>query len=230
MVEGDSLDVICAADGYPRPAVDVTLDRNGTMPTIMALASGKQVPSMINEQFKPSVYETYRIVGLTPEDNGRHVTCQVDMKQIDKKLIRSTSKQLYIECRSTVCEERTTSSKNSVSSFFSLSLSHLVRPVVAEKSKKIYVGINQTRTINCTVLRANPKYIRYSINGLSSAVQRRTHADQHDLFYTFEITPTSIEQFRPFNVTANNSIGSEACTYELIHGGTRKNTIDCSSN
>ena len=100
MVEGESLDVICAADGYPRPAVDVTLDRNGTMPTIMALASGKQAPSLINEQFKPSVYETYRIVGLTPEDNGRSVTCQVDMKQMDKKLIRSTSKQLYIECRS----------------------------------------------------------------------------------------------------------------------------------
>jgi len=96
---------------------------------------------------------------------------------------------------------------------------HLVGPKVIEKSKKIYCGINQTRTINCTVLRANPPYIRYSINGLSPSVARRTYGDQNSLQYTFDITPTSIEQFRPFNVTANNSIGYDTCTYELIHGG-----------
>jgi hypothetical protein len=90
---------------------------------------------------------------------------------------------------------------------------------VIEKSKKIYCGINQTRTVNCTVLRANPPYIRYAINGLSSSVQRRTYGDQHDLQYTFDITPSSVEQFHPFNVTANNSIGFDTCTYELIHGG-----------
>ena len=100
-----------------------------------------------------------------------------------------------------------------------LSFVHLVRPVVAEKSKKIYCGINQTRTINCTVLRANPKYIRYSIHGLLPSVHRRIFSDANDFFYSFEITPTSIDQFRRFNVTANNSIGYDACTYELIHGG-----------
>lgn len=88
-----------------------------------------------------------------------------------------------------------------------------------EKSKKIYCGINQTRTINCTVQRANPSYIRYSINGLSPYVQRRTYGDQNELQYTFDITPTAIEQFRSFNVTANNSIGFDTCSYELIHGG-----------
>jgi len=101
----------------------------------------------------------------------------------------------------------------------------LVRPTVAEKSKKIYCGINQTRTINCTVLRANPAYIRYSINGLSSSVLRQIHGNQHDLQYTFDITPTSIEQFRPFNVTANNSIGFDTCTYDLIHGGKIKTKL-----
>jgi hypothetical protein len=95
----------------------------------------------------------------------------------------------------------------------------LVRPTVAEKSKKIYSGINQTRTINCTVLRANPAYIRYTVNGLSPSVVRRTYGDQNTLHYTFDITPTSIEQFRPFNITANNSVGFDTCTYELIHGG-----------
>jgi hypothetical protein len=96
---------------------------------------------------------------------------------------------------------------------------HLVGPKVIEKSKKIYCGINQTRTINCTVQHANPPYLRYAINGLSSSVIRRTYGDQHDLQYRFDITPTSLEQFRPFNVTANNSIGFDTCTYELIHGG-----------
>jgi len=95
----------------------------------------------------------------------------------------------------------------------------LVRPTVIEKSKKIYSGINQTRTINCTVLRANPNYIRYTINGLSPSIIQRTHGDENNLYYTFDITPTSIEQFRSFNVTANNSVGFDTCTYELIHGG-----------
>ncbi|CAF2574513.1 unnamed protein product [Rotaria sp. Silwood2] len=191
MIDGEPLDVVCAADGFPRPALDISLDKNSTMPTIMALANGIQTPSMVNDQFKPSVYEAYRIIGLTPSDNGRNITCQVDMKQIDKKLILSTTKQLYIE----------------------------FRPSVAEKSKKIYCGINQTRTVNCTVIRANPPYIRYSISGLSPSVIRRTYGDQHDFYYTFDITPTSIEHFRLFNITANNSIGFDTCTYELLHGG-----------
>jgi hypothetical protein len=88
-----------------------------------------------------------------------------------------------------------------------------------EKSRKIYMGINQTRTINCTVLRANPTYIRYTLNGLSSSIIHRSYGDQNNLYYTFDITPTSIEQFRLFNVTANNSVGFDTCTYELIHGG-----------
>ena len=90
---------------------------------------------------------------------------------------------------------------------------------MVEKSRKIYLGINQTRTVNCTVVRANPTYIRYTINGLPSSIIQRTSGDQNQLHYTFDITPTSIEQFRPFNVTANNSIGSDTCSYELIHGG-----------
>ncbi|CAF1099907.1 unnamed protein product [Rotaria sp. Silwood1] len=191
MIEGEPLDIICAADGSPRPALDISLDKNGTIPTIMALANGIQPPPIVNDQFKSSVYEAYRIIGLTPSDNGRNITCQVDMKHIDKKLILSTTKQLYME----------------------------FRPSVAEKSKKIYCGINQTRTVNCTVIRANPIYIRYSINGLSSSIIHRTYGDQHDFYYTFDITPTSIEHFRPFNVTANNSIGFDTCTYELLHGG-----------
>ncbi|CAF1573393.1 unnamed protein product [Rotaria sordida] len=202
MVEGESLDVGCAADGSPRPAVDISLDKNGTIPTIMALANGIQTPSIVNDQFKPSVYEAYRIIGLTALDNGRNITCQVDMKQIDKKLILSTTKQLYIE----------------------------FRPNVAEKSKKIYCGINQTRTVNCTVIRANPPYIRYSINGLSPSVIRRTYGDQHDFLYTFDITPTSIEHFRSFNVTANNSIGFDTCTYELIHGGVPDAITHCTTD
>ncbi|UJR35932.1 hypothetical protein I4U23_028673 [Adineta vaga] len=192
MIEDELLDVICAADGSPRPALSITLDKNGTTPTIMVLASNTPIPTTINDQFKPTVYEAHRITGLTSADNGRNLTCHVDMKQMDKSLILSSTKQLNIE----------------------------FRPVVAEKSKKIYCGINQTRTINCTVLRANPSNIRYSINGLSSSsVVRRTYGDQNNLFYTFDITPTSIEQYHSFNVTANNSIGFDTCTYELIHGG-----------
>ncbi|CAF0790556.1 unnamed protein product [Adineta steineri] len=192
MVEGEPLDIVCAVDGSPRPALDISLDKNGTTPTIMALASGIQSPSIINNLFKPSVYEAYRIAGLKSSDNGRNLTCRVDMKQINKQLILSVTKQLYIE----------------------------FRPTVIEKSRKIYSGINQTRTINCTVVRANPTYIRYTINGLApSIIQRPSGGDQNQLQYTFDITPTSIEQFRPFNVTANNSIGFDTCTYELIHGG-----------
>lgn len=95
----------------------------------------------------------------------------------------------------------------------------LVRPFVLEKSKKIYCGINQTRTINCTVLRANPTYINYEINSLSSTIVSQIYDDQHGFYYTFDIKPTSIEHFHSFNVTANNSIGFDTCTYELIHGG-----------
>lgn len=98
MIEGEPLDIVCAADGFPRPAVDISLEKSGTIPTIMALASDNKIPSIINDQFKPSVYETYRIIGLTPLDNGRNLTCHVDMKQIDKNLVLSTTKQLYIEC------------------------------------------------------------------------------------------------------------------------------------
>jgi hypothetical protein len=95
MVEGEPLDVICTADGYPRPILDISLDKNGTMPTIMALATK---PTNINDQFKSSFSEAYRIIGLTPVDNGRNITCHVDMKHIDKKLSLSSTKQLYIEC------------------------------------------------------------------------------------------------------------------------------------
>ena len=212
MIEGEPLDIVCAADGLPRPELDILFESNFTKPTIMALASGIQPPSTINDQFKPSAYEAYRIVGLTPEDNGRNLTCHVDMKQGDKKLIQSITKQLYIECeRETylVVDFNTTVS----------AVSRLVRPTVMEKSKKIYAGINQTRTINCTVARANPSYLRYTVNGLSSSVIRRTYGDQNGLFHTMDITPTSVDQFRPFNITANNSVGFDTCTYELIHGG-----------
>lgn len=105
------------------------------------------------------------------------------------------------------------------SSFFFVDL---VAPKVLEKSKKIYCGINQTRTVNCTVLRANPPHIRYAITGLSPSVIRRTYDNQNDLQYTFDLTPTSSEQFGYFSITANNSIGSDSCTYELIHGGKDK--------
>ena len=98
MKEGEPLDIVCAADGFPRPALDVSLDNNGSMPTIMALATTLQPPTVINNQFKPSVYEAYRIVGLTAADNGRNLTCNVDLKQIDKNLTVFSSKKLYIEC------------------------------------------------------------------------------------------------------------------------------------
>jgi hypothetical protein len=99
LVEGESLDVVCAADGSPRPALSITVDGNGTAPTIMALASNTPAPAMINDQFKPTVYEAHRIIGLTSADNGRNLTCHVDMKQMDKNLVLSSTKQLYIECR-----------------------------------------------------------------------------------------------------------------------------------
>jgi len=99
MIEGEPLDIICAADGFPRPALDISLDKNGTIPIIMALASGNQTTAVINNQFKPTVSDAYRIVGLTPLDNGRNVTCHVDMKETDKKLGLSITKQLYIECK-----------------------------------------------------------------------------------------------------------------------------------
>jgi len=200
MVDGEPLDVVCAADGSPRPALDISLDKNGTTPTIMALASGSQPSTLVNNQFKSTVYETYRIVGLTSIDNGRNVTCSVDMKQIDKNLVLSVTKQLYIE----------------------------FRPTVLEKSKRIYSGINQTRTINCTVLRANPTYIRYTVNGLSPSIIHRTVNEQNNLQYTFDITPTSLNDFGLFNVTANNSVGFDTCTYELIHGGVPDAITNCS--
>ena len=98
----------------------------------------------------------------------------------------------------------------------------IVRPTVIEKSRKIYSGINQTRTINCTVIRANPSYLRYTVNGLSPSVIHRTYGDQHSLVYSFDIAPSSVEHFGFFNVTANNSAGFDVCTYELIHGGNFK--------
>ena len=98
MTEDEPLDIVCAADGYPRPALDISLDEKGQMPTIMALANGIQTPSFVDNKFKPSVYEAYRIVGLTSFDNQRNLTCRVDMKLPDKNLILSATKRLYIEC------------------------------------------------------------------------------------------------------------------------------------
>ena len=95
----------------------------------------------------------------------------------------------------------------------------VVRPTVIEKSKKIFAGINRTRTINCTILRANPTHIHYTINGLSSAIISRTYQGSNGLYYSIDITPTSIEQFHSFNITVNNTIGFDTCTYELLHGG-----------
>lgn len=100
MVEGEPLDIVCAADGSPRPALDISFDKNGLTPTIMALASENQLAPAMNYPFKPTVSDAYRIKGLTPSDNGRNVTCHVDMKHIDKNLVRSITKQLYIECKS----------------------------------------------------------------------------------------------------------------------------------
>lgn len=215
LIEGEPLDIQCAADGYPRPSMEIQFDRNGTMPTIMALAHRNDLPeNFINEQFRPTIYETYRILGLTSADNGRNLSCQVDMKSIEKKLSKSITKPLFIQCE--CLDERSTE----ITSF-----SSSVRPRVAEKAKKIFVGINQTRTVNCTVLEANPNTIHYAIQGLSPNVQRRIHATENDLLFTFDLTPTSIEQFRPFNITANNSIGIDTCSYELIHGGNMR----CSS-
>jgi len=95
MVEGESLDVVCTADGYPRPALDISIDKNGTNPIIMALATA---PIDVSDQSKSSFTEAYRIIGLTPADNGRNITCHVDMKHINKNLSLSSTKQLYIEC------------------------------------------------------------------------------------------------------------------------------------
>lgn len=98
MVEGEPLDVLCLADGYPRPAFDISIDKNGSKPTVMALASTTPAAKNSPLQLQTSFTESYRIIGLTPEDNGRNITCQVDMKQIDKNLTLSSTKQLYIEC------------------------------------------------------------------------------------------------------------------------------------
>jgi hypothetical protein len=98
MIEGEPLDVLCTADGYPRPALDISFDKNVTARTIMALARTTPSPMNGNIQFRPSVSEAYRIIGLTPADNGRNITCHVDMKHIDKNLSLSSTKQLYIEC------------------------------------------------------------------------------------------------------------------------------------
>ena len=96
MVQGEPLDLLCTADGYPRPAFDISIDKNGTKPTVMALAgttpTGNNIP-------QSGFSESYRIIGLTPEDNGRNITCLVDMKHIDKNLSLSSTKQLYIECK-----------------------------------------------------------------------------------------------------------------------------------
>lgn len=99
MVEGEPLDLLCTADGYPRPAFDISLDKNGTKPTVMALAGTSAAGSNTPLQIQSGVSESYRIIGLTPEDNGRNITCQVDMKHIEKNLSLSSTKQLYIECK-----------------------------------------------------------------------------------------------------------------------------------
>lgn len=99
MVEGESLDLLCTADGYPRPAFDISIDKNGTKPTVMALASTTPTGNNIPLQIQSGFSESYRIIGLTPEDNGRNITCQVDMKHIEKNLSLSATKQLYIECK-----------------------------------------------------------------------------------------------------------------------------------
>ena len=95
MIEGNWLDVVCAADGYPRPTLHISLDENRT---IMALANQILSPLIVNDQFQPTAYETYRIIGLTALDNGRNVTCHAQMKQINQNLSRSTTRQLYIQC------------------------------------------------------------------------------------------------------------------------------------
>ena len=112
MVEGESLDIVCAADGSPRPALDISFDKNGLTPTIMALASDNQLAPAMNYPFKPTVSDAYRIKGLTPLDNGRNVTCHVDMKHIDKNLVRSITKQLYIECKSSLNFAKSEEKKN----------------------------------------------------------------------------------------------------------------------
>ena len=99
LIEGEPLDVLCTADGYPRPALDISIDRNGTAPTIMALATTASSPTDVDIQLRStSISEAYRIIGLIPADNGRNVTCHVDMKHIDKNLSLSSTKPLYIEC------------------------------------------------------------------------------------------------------------------------------------
>ncbi|CAF3407139.1 unnamed protein product [Rotaria socialis] len=199
MVEGEPLDIVCAADGSPRPSLEISLNKNHTTPTIMALATGIKTPDLIDNRFQPSVYEVYRIPHLTYADNGRNLTCHVDMKHIDNTLILSVTKQIYIE----------------------------YRPTVAEKVKKIYSGINRTRTVNCTVIRANPMYIHYKIHALTPSLISKEYDDQNPSYYKFDITPTSIDQFRSFNVTANNSIGYDTCTYELIHGDVPDRITNC---
>ena len=69
----------------------------------MALATRDDdaLRDLLNEHFRPTIHETYRIVGLTSADNGRNLSCQVDMKSIEKNLLRSASKQLFIQCEST---------------------------------------------------------------------------------------------------------------------------------
>lgn len=61
--------------------------------------------------------------------------------------------------------------------------------------------------------------VHYTVTGLSSSIITRTHAVQKNQYFTIEIMPTGLEQFHSFNITANNSIGNDTCTYHLIHGG-----------
>ena len=128
-VEGQSLDVICTADGYPRPEIDITIDRNGSKPTIMALASTTTTPSPasnLNTKNRLLFSETYRITGLKPEDNGRNITCHANMKHINKTLSLSSTKTLHIECTYVLylifirIEIKETSVKSSFFFFFSL--------------------------------------------------------------------------------------------------------------
>ncbi|CAF1529576.1 unnamed protein product, partial [Didymodactylos carnosus] len=98
MIDGESLDVYCGADGYPKPEIDVYLDKNSTSRLVLSIAGVKK-PDTINDLFKPSSYEAYRIERLTPEDNGRWLTCEADLTKAEKTIKKLISKQLYIECK-----------------------------------------------------------------------------------------------------------------------------------
>lgn len=95
----------------------------------------------------------------------------------------------------------------------------LVRPTVSQKFRRVNARINSSIIINCTVIRANPFNIQYTVNGLPPSIIRYAGVDATGSHYSVEIMPTSIEHFHSFNITANNSVGSDTCTYQLLHGG-----------